>query len=294
MDASDLKMFEAVARLGGMNRAAEELNTVQSNVTQRIKRLEDELGVPLFDRHSRGVSLTAAGKRLMPYARDIRNILEDARRAVADDGTPAGPLVLGSLETTAALRLNQHFTAFVSAWPDVDFTLRTGTTQELIDMVLNREVEGAFGCGPIDHPDLVTDPVFNEELVILSAPGCKHLDDIFERPDVRMIVLRRGCSYRQRMEEVLTRRGIVTPRILEFGTLEVIVSTVAAGLGITMLPKTLIGHTWRAEAVAVHTLPRAEAAVETLYIRRRDARQSSAAEAFLDMVRRDGARQAAE
>jgi len=166
--------------------------------------------------------------------------------------------------------------------------------QELIDMVLNREVEGAFGCGPIDHPDLMTDPVFNEELVILSAPGFKHLDDIFERPDVRMIVLRRGCSYRQRMEEVLTRRGIVTPRILEFGTLEVIVSTVAAGLGITMLPKTLIGHTWTSGAVAVHTLPRAEAAVETLYIRRRDARQSSAAEAFLEMVRRGDARQAAE
>ncbi|MBO6946720.1 MAG: LysR family transcriptional regulator [Rhodospirillales bacterium] len=294
MDASDLKMFESVARLGGMNRAAEELNTVQSNVTQRIKRLEDELGTPLFDRHSRGVSLTAAGKRLMPYARDIRNILEDARRAVTDDGTPAGPLILGSLETTAALRLNQHFTSFVSSWPNVDFTLRTGTTQELTDMVLNREVEGAFGCGPVDHPDLLTDPVFNEQLVILSAPGFKNLDDVFARPDVRMVVLRRGCSYRQRMEEVLTRRGIVTPRILEFGTLEVIVSTVAAGLGITMLPKTLVGHTWQSGNVAVHTLPSTEASVETVYIHRRDTRQSSAAVAFLDMVRQGMTAQAAE
>jgi DNA-binding transcriptional LysR family regulator len=146
----------------------------------------------------------------------------------------------------------------------------------------------------VDHPDLVTDPVFDEELVILSAPAIKHLDDIFEHPDVRMIVLRRGCSYRQRMEEVLTRRGIVTPRILEFGTLEVIVSTVAAGLGITMLPKTLVGHTWRTGNVAIHDLPPAEAAVETLYIRRRDTRQSSAADAFLKMVRQDMTAQAAE
>ena len=101
MDASDLKMFEAVARLGGMNRAAEELNTVQSNVTQRIKRLEDELGTPLFDRHSRGVSLTAAGQRLMPYARDIRTILDDARRAVAEAHADGHAGLVGRLQPLA-------------------------------------------------------------------------------------------------------------------------------------------------------------------------------------------------
>jgi LysR family transcriptional regulator, cell division regulator len=63
MDAGDLRVFEAVARLGGMNRAAHELNTVQSNVTSRIRLLEKEVGVPLFKRHSRGVALTNAGER---------------------------------------------------------------------------------------------------------------------------------------------------------------------------------------------------------------------------------------
>ena len=60
MNAADLRVFEAVARLGGMNRAASELNTVQSNVTTRIRLLEDELGTPLFHRHSRGTTLTDA------------------------------------------------------------------------------------------------------------------------------------------------------------------------------------------------------------------------------------------
>src|SRR5262245_22521078 len=87
MDAGDLRVFEAVARLGGMNRAASELHTVQSNVTARIRALEEELGHPLFERHSRGVSLTAAGKRLLPYAAQVKQVIEDARRAVADDGT---------------------------------------------------------------------------------------------------------------------------------------------------------------------------------------------------------------
>src|SRR5690349_16681320 len=103
MDAGDLRVFEAVARLGGMSRAAAELNTVQSNVTARIRHLEAELETKLFRRHARGVALTAAGERLLPYAARLGQLLAEARRAVQDDGTPAGALRLGSLETTAAL-----------------------------------------------------------------------------------------------------------------------------------------------------------------------------------------------
>jgi len=123
MNAADLKVFEAVARLGGMGRAAEALHTVQSNVTARIRRLEQELGTPLFRRHARGVEPTPAGLRLLPYALRAARLLEEARRAALDDGTPAGPLVVGSLETTAALHLTPVLTAFAAAHPAVDLTL---------------------------------------------------------------------------------------------------------------------------------------------------------------------------
>src|SRR3954462_9031727 len=101
MDAADLRVFEAVARLGGMSRAAEELHTVQSNVTARVRLLEEELGTALFRRHSRGVALTAAAQRLLPYGARARPRLDEPRRAACDDGTPQGPLTVGSLETTA-------------------------------------------------------------------------------------------------------------------------------------------------------------------------------------------------
>ena len=68
MELSDLLTFSVVARLGGITRAADELNTVQSNVTQRVKALEAEIGTALFERHSRGMTLTGAGRRLLPYA----------------------------------------------------------------------------------------------------------------------------------------------------------------------------------------------------------------------------------
>jgi LysR family transcriptional regulator, cell division regulator len=86
MDIADLRVFEAVARVGGMNRAAVELNTVQSNITARIKALEADIGRPLFERRPRGIALTAAGRRLLPYAVRAMRLIADAgaRRAMTD------------------------------------------------------------------------------------------------------------------------------------------------------------------------------------------------------------------
>ncbi|WP_342235422.1 LysR family transcriptional regulator [Inquilinus sp. OTU3971] len=298
MNDRDLKVFEAVARTGGIGRAAAELNTVQSNVTARIRALEEELGTPLFERHSRGVVLTAAGRRLLPYAGRVRLLLDDAARAARDDGTPGGPLTLGALETTAALRLSPALAAYAAAYPAVDLALRTGTTAELVAEVLARRVDGAFVCGPVHHPDLTAEVVFEEELVLLTAPAAGGLDRLLAEGaasgGLRLVVLRAGCSYRQRLEEVLARRGAVGLRLLEFGTLEAIFGCVAAGLGVTLLPRALIGPVWAAGRVAVHGLPPAEARVETLFIRHRDALATSALTAFLDLFRGAGAVRAAE
>ncbi len=285
MNAADLRVFEAVARLGGMNRAAAELNTVQSNVTTRVRLLEQELGTPLFQRHSRGVTLTAAGHRLLPYAGRVGQLLDDARRAVQDDGTPKGLLTLGSLETTAALRLSPILAAYAATYPEVDLVLRTGTTREMIDGVLERRLEGAFVCGPLNHPELEQEPVFREELAIATAPSVGRVEDLAGQGDLKIVVLRAGCSYRQRLEEILAKRGILGLRRLEFGTIESIVGCVAGGLGVTLLPKGVLEPARQDGRIAVHQLPTAEARADTLFIRRKDAFASTALAAFLDCAR---------
>lgn len=285
MDSSDLRVFESVARLGAMNQAAAELNTVQSNVTARIRQIEDRLGVALFERHARGVTLTAAGARLLPYAERVLTLLKDAESAVSDDGVPSGRLVVGSLETTAALRLSPVLASFAAHHPSVDLSLRTGTTCELIDAVVDNDVEGAFVCGPVDHAALENQPIFEEELAVLTAPGIRSLDALAGQEDLRIVVLRAGCSYRQRLETILAKRGVAAPRVMEFGTLEAIVNCVGAGLGITLLPRGLIGPVWRDRLVRIHSLPVAEARVETSFIRRRAGHQSSAMAAFVDLAR---------
>jgi LysR family transcriptional regulator, cell division regulator len=285
MDTAGLKMFEAVARTGGMNRAAAELHTVQSNVTARIRALEAELGCPLFDRHSRGVSLTAAGHRLLPYARRLAWLLGDAVRAARDDGEPRGPLTIGSLETTAALRLSPLFAGYAAACPEVDLAVRPGTTAELIEAVLERRLEGAFVCGPVTHQSLIGQVMFEEELAILAAPGLASIEAAIQGGIARIVVLRAGCSYRQRLELLLARRGIAVPRLMEFGTLEAIFGCVSAGLGITLLPRALVGPVWRAGRVSLHRLPPEDAIVTTVFIHRREAHLSSALRAFLEHVR---------
>lgn len=163
--------------------------------------------------------------------------------------------------------------------------LRTGTTCELIEEVLERRVQGAFVCAPVSHPELDVDVFFEEELVLLTAPAITGLDQLLEQRELKIVVLRVGCSYRQRLEEILARRGIVGLRRLEFGTLEAILSCVSAGLGATLLPRSLLAVAGRGRRLAVHRLPAAEAAVQTLFVRRRDDHLGSALAAFLQLVR---------
>lgn len=284
MDAGDLRVFEAVARLGGMNRAATELHTVQSNVTARIRLLEDDLGTALFQRNSRGVVLTPAGRRLLPYAARIASLIADAKRAVADDGHPKGMLVIGSLETTAGLRLPEVLADFAERYPEVDLELATGTTCELVDGVLAHRLEGAFVCGPVNHPELDEIRVFREELVIVTARTVRRLDEIFVRPDVKIVVFRAGCSYRQRLENLLAARGVVGMRVLQFATLEGILGCIGADIGVTLLPKAIVTAARDQGRIAVHEIAPADALVDTVFVRRRDAYASSALTAFLDLA----------
>ncbi len=293
MDASDLRLMEAVARHGSMNRAAAELNTVQSNVTARLRTLEEHIGVSLFERHSRGVTLTAAGRRLLPYAVRIGQLLQEARTVARDDGTPQGRLTIGTLETTAALRLPPILSAYAQAYPNVSLIVTTGTTCGLIADVIDHRLEGAFVAGPVQHGDLVTETVFQEELVLITATSVRTLADIDRMRDLKTIVFRIGCSYRQRLDAFLAQRGLKTPQRLEFGSLDAILGCVAADIGVTLLPKAVAAAARREGRVTIHALPPDLARVDTVFARRRDAYESSALAAFLSIARPAPARSVA-
>jgi LysR family transcriptional regulator, cell division regulator len=286
MEYADLRVLEAVARHGSMNRAAVELNTVQSNVTARVRALEEQIGTALFERNSRGVVLTAAGQRLLPYAARLGALIREARDVARDDGTPRGSLHIGSLETTAALRLPSVLSAYAQAHPQVGMIVTTGTSAGLVSEVLEHRLDGAFVAGPVQHPDLSEEAIFREELMLVTAPAFQRPTDLDRQRDLKIIVFRHGCSYRQRLEDLLARRGIQTPQPLEFGSLDAIIGCVAAGVGITLLPKSVILPSWREGKVSAHELPPEQARVDTMFIRRNQSHLTSALAAFLTIARR--------
>jgi DNA-binding transcriptional LysR family regulator len=284
MDADDLRIVDAVARIGSMNKAAAELNMVQSNVTARIRLLEEELGVQLFVRHSRGVAPSEAGLRLLAYVEQIRALFQEAITAVKEDGSPKGKLRIGMLETTAGLRLPALVAQYAQEYPRVELAIVTGTTASLIHQVAEHELDGAFVAGPVRHQELSEEPLFLEDLVLVSALSVRNFDDLAKVENLKAIVFREGCSYRQRLGSILDGQGIHY-LVMEFASLDAIITCVSAGIGVTLLPKTLVDRLWTDHSVTVHELPADQAQIETVFVRRHDRYPTSSLNAFLKMSR---------
>ncbi|UPJ63753.1 LysR family transcriptional regulator [Bradyrhizobium sp. 191] len=283
MDLSDLKVFETVVRVGSMSRAAAELGTAQSAVTTRIRVLEGKVGTSLFERHARGVTPTAAARRVLPYVARLSKLAADARAAAWDDGVPRGTLLIGSLETTIALRLSPFLPRFANACPHARLAITTGNTTRLLNDVLEYRLDGAFVAGPVDHPDLHQRPFFHEELVLVTTPSVRTKDLAAIGP-LKMIVFQIGCSYRTRLETMLMEMGITLSEPQELGSLDAIISCVSAGLGVTLMPRGVIAAAARDGRVAAHALPPSRAAVETVFVWRKDVYVSSAMTALFDLI----------
>ncbi|MEW6148840.1 MAG: LysR substrate-binding domain-containing protein [Bradyrhizobium sp.] len=290
MELSDLQTFAAVARVGGITRAAEALNTVQSNVTQRVKALEAEIGTALFERHSRGMTLTGAGRRLLPYALKMAALAREAVLAARDDGEPSGPLSIGSMETTAAVRLPPLLADFHRRCPAVRLSLRTAPTADLVADVLDGTLDGAFVAGPITHADLTATIAFREELVLVSARRWGSLAELragTPESGPTALVFRTGCTYRQRLEQIFVEFGWPSAARFELGTLDGMIGCVAADMGVTLLPRAVIECSAMSASISIHTLSPSHARVETLFIHRRAGHQTSALSGFVESLARD-------
>ncbi|WP_145150194.1 LysR family transcriptional regulator [Paenibacillus xylanexedens] len=283
MESGDLRIFQCVAQEGNLTKAASKLGYVQSNVTARIRHLEAEVGTTLFIRHNRGMTLSPAGEMLLTYADKIIGLLNEASKALRSTSTPSGPLRIGSTQTAAAVRLPELFAKYYKQYPEVSLSLATGNSQMLIDQVIGYELEGAFiGCA-CDHPDIESINVFDEELYVISS-GMGPEEELTRKP---ILVYSMGCSYRQTLEEWLHSSGVNRPVIMEFGTLEAIISGVTSGMGISLLPEIVIRQQIESGNLRKHSLPSGISRMMTRFITRKDAFVSSALGAFMAMLPRE-------
>jgi DNA-binding transcriptional LysR family regulator len=281
MDLSGLITFLSVAERGSVSLAAQELNTVQSNVTGRIRRLESELDATLFIRHSRGVKLTSSGKIMLAYAKRVLQLVDDARRAVKNSAGEAGTIRIGSMETTAAVRLIDTVAAFHGNFPLATLSLATGPADQLVRDTLEWGIDGAFVAGPVDHPDLVSIPICKEELVLVSAARASEK----KAEERTLLVFPLGCAYRVRAEAFLRRTGGVPIRLMEMGTLDGILGCVAAGVGVTLMPRSIVDRRQYRGLFISEKIKSKDMQITTVFVRRSDQPLSKLLSAFIDIAR---------
>jgi DNA-binding transcriptional LysR family regulator len=271
MDLATLTIFRAVVRENGVTRAAAKLNRVQSNVTTRIKQLEEQLGTDLFIRDGRRLVLTPAGETLLPYAERLLALADEARHAVRED-RPSGRLRLGTMESVAATRLPGLLAHYHQQWPAVALELETGTTGKLIERVREFEVDAALVATPLDAATLddlfETVPVFSEELVMLTPRGHRPIREVRDVALSTLIAFERGCAYRSYIEKWYLEHGVRPARVLELGSYHAIVACVAAGAGVAVAPRSVLDLQTDASNIAVHELPDI-GMIETLLVWRR-------------------------
>lgn len=262
MDLSDLRIFTAVVREGGVTRAAEHLNRVQSNVTTRIRQLEERLDTQLFRRQGKKLVLTAAGKTLLDYADRLLALAEEAEAALQDE-SPRGLFRLGAMESTAAVRLPGPLSNYSRKYPDVVLELRTGNPTQLSVALLNGEIDAALVAEPIAEVNFDSIVAFDEEPVIVTTPDHPPIDG--EVPST-MIVFEHGCPHRRRLEEWYALRNALPERTVELRSYHAMLGCVLAGMGAALVPRSVISTFPESKRLRVTSLPQGQNRLRTMMI----------------------------
>ena len=269
MDLSDLRIFSAVVREGSVTRAAEQLHRVQSNVTTRVRQLEEDLSVTLFIREGKRLHLAPAGQVLLAYADRLLALADEARGAV-QDSKPRGTFRLGAMESTAAVRLPRLLSEYHRRHPGVVLELRTGNPQVLAGAVLAGDLDAALVAEPIADAPFEKMFAFDEELVIVAPADYPPIGKKGNLPTT-VLVFEHGCPHRKRLEDWYARRREMPERTIELTSYHAMLGCVVAGMGISLLPKSVLTTFPERKRLSVHHLARPENCAQTVLIWRKGA-----------------------
>jgi len=286
MNTNDLKIFEAVALHSSFTKAAEAMFTVQSNVTARIRSLEEEFGASLFERNAKKVSLTPSGEVLMHYSKQISHLLDEAKREIKSTDSLIGSLKIGCIETTMALKVPQILKDFGDAFPHVELEFKSAMRPELVQDVLDYKLDAAFVSGPISISGLQQEMIKEEQLVILGPANTSSLPALLKQhTSPKIIVFDQGCVFRARLESWLSAKGIVQYSPIVLNSLDGIINFVEAGIGISILPQEIITTYYAARNIKTFSLNRDLGTMTTVLISRSNVVQSRALEAFIKLYK---------
>ena len=295
MNSTALNLFKTVAETGSISAAARQLHCVSSNVTTRLKQLETSLDVSLFIREKNRLHITPEGQLLLRYANKIMALLEEAQLSM--QGTKAaGPLRIGAMETTAAIRLPQLLASFHREMPAVELNLKTSPTELLMQQVSNNELDVVFVA---DHQklhdensSLQSQILCQETLVLVTAAEHPAVTQGTDLQVTNPLVFVKGCNYRSRLEQWLESLGVEHSTPLEFGSFQAILGCVSAGMGIALLPESVVRQYEGNFSIRSHAISPQIGNVNTMVVWRKNREISPVINCFISFMTAEQARSA--
>lgn len=284
MNLRDLEVFRAVVTEGGVTKAAARLGRVQSSVTARVQQLEQALGTDLFIRDGKRLKVAPAGKVLLGYADRLLSLADEAKLALSDS-RPRGPFRLGAMESTAAVRLPGPLTTYYRRHPEVDLKLRTGNPRQLASALLEGDIEAALVAEPVAENRFDWTPAFKERLVLVAPATHATINETSPAPDT-VIVFEHGCPHRRQLDAWYARRNDLPRQTIELGSYHAMFGSVVAGMGVALMPESVLSAFPEREKVSTHPLPDDLETLRTLLIWPRGV-SSSKIDALIEILHRE-------
>jgi len=290
MELRQLDIFRILAHELNFTRAAHRANCVQSNVSVQIRALEDELGVPLFERLGQQVRLTLHGQRLLPYAERILRLVEEAGVVGAGSEKPAGTLIVGSPESVLTYRLPRILHAFRAKFPDVELVFRAVSSAEMVPQLERAELDlGLVIDDGLDDPRFKVEALCTEPLSLLAnsrhplfALSAILPEDLHDQP---FLLTDPGCAYRSKLERALTKVNVRPKPVMEFTSVETIKQCAALGMGIACLPTIVAESEIASGKLVALRWSGSDLGMRTLAVWHKDKWLSPGMQAFLSLLR---------
>jgi DNA-binding transcriptional LysR family regulator len=240
MELHHIRYFEAVARLGNVTRAAEELHIAQPSLSKQIRTLEAELGVALFDRVGRRVELTDAGRLLLPYARRILREESSARAALQERADlTRGHVVIGAPPTIGARLLPPLLADFNTQYRGIELELHEAGSAPLVRQLLVGQVD--LAVVPVPVADAAYVELFTEDLLIAVAPDHRLAGrgqiTSGELAEEDFILFPPSYGLRDRALQFWREVGLAPRVVLDGGEMATVLRLTAVGLGVALVPR---------------------------------------------------------
>jgi len=289
MELRQLNTFITIAKLKSFSKAAQELQYAQSSITSQIQRLEQELNARLFERLGHTISLTSEGNNLLPIAKEMLKLSNDAKNIAGSSSKPTGTLVIGAVESLCVTRLPKLFKEYRLRYPEVELLIKFGSKDIFLHSLKDNTLDIAFFVDQkIVESDFITTLEIPEPMALLCSPehSFAKMEKVYPKDlsDEPLILTEPSCGYRILFNSVMSQFHIKFRSVIETGNVQAIKQLTLSGMGIAFLPQTAVEEELQQKRLVKLKWMGPEFYIYTQALHYKTKWMSASLKAFIDLI----------